>query len=353
MKKSFVLVWGCMLVMTFFLANFADAQEKVITWRMPSAWPPGGEVTAYEDYLGTLANLVEKRSNGRLILKRYPPDALVKIMEQFDAVSKGAMEIACSAGLYHAGKVPEAHVEFGLPFTFPYEKPEFVMEFIHKWRGGIVLSKLNEAYNAQGVHLIGNTAVPAYGFMTKFPVSKVEDFKGKKMRTFGLFSILLTGLGSAPVSVPGAEQYMALQTGTIDGTVFPYYVIETYKLKEVIKYAVFPAVLGTPTIDLYANLKEWNRLPDDLKKIMQEAHWEASVNAYIPRSWAFDKKVLTEIAPKAGVKVVTLPEEEVAKLMKLSEPLWKRVEGMTPRNAELISLLKEFLKEKGVHYPGS
>jgi len=355
MKGKFLLPVSMVLVLisiVLFAPTPSGASEKVITWRMPSAWPPGGEVSAYDILLGPFADLVAKRSNGRLVIKRYPPDALVKVLEQFDAVSKGMVELSCSASLYHAGKVPEGHVEFGLPYTFPYEKPDYVLDFFYKWKGGTFHSKLNEAYQAKGIQLLGNCPVPAYGFMTKFPASKMEDFKGKKIRTFGLLSIFLTGLGAAPVSVAGAEQYMALQTGTVEATLYPYYVLETYKLKEVVKYAVLPPVLGAPTIDLYANLEEWKKLPEDIKKIVQEAWLEASRNSYIPAAWAYDKKVLHEMAPKAGVQVINMPAEEVAKLMKATEPLWKKVEGLSPRNPELINLVKEFLKEKGIKFPG-
>jgi len=71
--------------------------------------------------------------------------------------------------------------------------------------------------------------------MTAFPATTTADFKGKKIRSFGFFGSIVQMMGGQPVSLPTEDQYLALQQGTVDGTIFPYLAMQTMNLKEVAK----------------------------------------------------------------------------------------------------------------------
>jgi TRAP-type C4-dicarboxylate transport system substrate-binding protein len=286
---------------------------------------------------------VKKNSNGRLTITPFAPGALAKPLETYDAVSAGAVEMAFSTGIYHARKVKEGLVEFGLPMSF--EDLEQFYEFYYDYEGGKAFKLISEAYEERGTHLLGFGPTGQYGWMTTFPVHTLDDMKGKKMRSFALFSVLVQKLGGAPVSLPGAEQYMALQRGTIDGTIYPIYVLETYKLKEVVKYVILPFILVTPSINFYVNLKAWNKLPDDIKRIAEKACMD-NFPPYSRAAKDLDWKNLEIAKKERGIKVMRLPEGEAKKLREIAQSTWP-VARKTDRSATMIDMMKAFFKEKG------
>lgn len=341
-----VLAVGCLLL-TGALRGKAESAEETIKWRMQSVWPSGS--LAYDFLAIKVCKDIETRTNGRLKITPYPPGSLAKVLETFDNVAAGAIDMAFSAPLYHARKIPAGLVEFGLPFsitgpTFSYTAHKQTYEFLYEFKDGEVLNILRDAYAKRGIQLLTPGTTSNYGFMTKFKAQTLEDFKGKKIRTFGLFSALAKNMGASPTSIPGAEQYMALQRGTVDGTLYPYYVLETYKLKEVVEYVVLPPVLPAPVINFYANLKKWQQLPEDIKQIVQETLLE-DFKLYSHKAVKLDQESVDK-AKEAGVEVVSLDDESVKKLEEISIPLWEVAAKKSEASARIVDLLKEYLKQK-------
>ena len=186
----------------------------------------------------------------------------------------------------------------------------------------------------------------SFAYMTKFPVNSLDDFKGRKIRSFGFLGLLVKKLGGAPVSLPGTEQYLALQRGTVDGTIYAYYTLDTYKLKEVVSCVIMPPVLAAPAIDFYASAKAWEGLPEDLKEILTDTLME-NLKWYSAEAVQLDAKCVEE-AEHSGVKVFNLPEKEVEKLRVLSLSIWDDAARKSDGLNKLIGLLKVFLREKGV-----
>ena len=57
---------------------------------------------------------------------------------------------------------------------------------------------------------------------------------------------------------------------------------------------------------------------------------------------------MLEIAEKEhGVTIVTLPDEEYAKILKAAAPILDLAAGRSSRSAQIIKLMKEYLLEKG------
>ena len=357
MKKT-TRLFGCMviyLVLGMFLAVGAfqtpavASNDKPIKWRLQSTL--SSQSLIYYGLVKDFCKHIKERSNGRLEIKAYPPGGLAKTRETFDVVSAGAVEMALSAGLYYGRKIPVGNVEFGLPFSFSgtpftFEAAAQAYEFYYEYKGGEPLKILRDAYDKKGIYYLNPVVSSSYGAMVNFPVQSLADFKGKKIRAFGFFGTLIQEMGASAVSIPSAEQYLALQRGTVDGTIYPYHAVETFNLKEVIKYVVMPPFVAAPACNFYINKKAWQKLPEDLKKLVRETALE-DTKRFTKQAVALDQKAI-KAGEKVGVKVATLPDRDVAKLRGLSVVVWDKEAKKSESSARLIGLLKEYLTEKGV-----
>lgn len=318
--------------------SIAVAADDPIVWRMQSVWG----TTSLAQKLGEkFCDGVKAETDGRLEIKLYPPGGIVKATEVFDAVYNGAIQMGYSTGIYNAGKIPEALVEFGMPFSF--SNAEQCYDFMYNYKDGEAMKIIRQAYRERNIHLVATGPSASYGYMTTFPAEKLSDFSGKKIRSFGFFGSLVKMMGGAPVSIPAAEQYLALQRGTVDGTIFPYYAMDSYNFNEVAKYVIKPPVLATPTINFYVNAKVWDSLPDDMKTTVTQV---AQKNfRWYSKAVSVEENEVMEKSMAKGVKIMTLPEAEVAKLQNFGEKIWAAIAQKSERTEKLIDLLKTYLSK--------
>jgi TRAP-type C4-dicarboxylate transport system substrate-binding protein len=347
--------YGVVLSITIILSlpsvNFVEAQTptaKQISWRLQSVFSPGSP--AYDVWVPVFRDEVNRRTKGQLKITGYAPGSLVKAPEMFDAVTKGVVEMATIGAYYWAGVIPEANIEIGLPLSFP-EDPDLTYELFHRYKGGAFHNLLNVVYNEKGLQLVSDFMATGYGLMMVTPVRQLDDFKGKKLRAHGTFATLLKGIGVSPTSVDPAEQYMAMKTGVIDGTLYPIYCLDAYKFREVVKTVVLPRLLGTIPVAIIANLPEWKKLSPEVQKAVQEAVQVAD-KKYADAAWPYEQEVMKKATATYGVKIVNLPASDVSRLQKAAIPIWDNAAAKSPKSAELVNLLKEFLKEKGMKSPG-
>lgn len=327
------------------LSSMALGASKKL--RLSTAFPPSSYST---DILKKFAKEVKERTNGEIDITVYPPGALAKPMEQFDLLKRGAIDFAFSAGLLHARKIPEGLFEFSLPFSFfgkmgTTEAAMQFYEFFYTWRDGLVFQMISDVYAKHGVIFIGGGPGGGYGFLTNFPVKSLDDFKGKKIRTFGTLSTIVKNIGGSPATIAPAEQYLALQRGTIDGTIYTYYALEAYKLREVVTHIVYPPVLTTPVISLYGNQKALGSLTEAQRKIIHDTFLE-NIQFYSEKAIELENEYIAKAKAK-GVKEVSLSPEDAAKLKKIGTDTWPQAVKRSKVSQELTELLKEFLSEKG------
>jgi TRAP-type transport system periplasmic protein len=338
-KTRMVIVCSVALFLGIGLAGGAFAADKPVVWRLQSVWATSSAIH------GTLANMckrIKEQSNGQLEAKLFGPGEIVATLEVFDAVSNGVIEMACSSGIYNASKVPEGLVEFGMPFGL--ENPDQVKEFWYQYKGGEAFKIVQEAYRNRKIELLYIAAGNSYGYMTAFPVNSIADFKGKKIRSFGFFGNVVQAMGAAPVSLPTEDQYLALQQGTVDGTIFPYLAMETMKFKEVTKHIVMPPILGSPTSDIYVSGKAWNQISPDVQKIVREAARLQS-EEYLATEYVQEQELLAN-PDKHGIQIHQLPAADVAQLKAIGGKIWDGSAQKAPGNAKVIDMLKAYKAEK-------
>lgn len=348
LPASVAAVLSAVLILTLLIGCAPKAPAEALDWRLQSVYPPGSKL--YDEFILYFVDEVAKRSDGNIKITPFPPGAIVKTTELLDSVAKGVVEMGVASGIYFAGKVPEAIIEMGLPFSYPFDA-DITYELMYEYQDGKWRDLINAAWHEKGVHALVHFVVTGYGLMTRDPVTNLDDLKGKKIRTFAHFTTLLKGVGVSTTGIAPAEQYMALKTGVIDGTLYPFYSLETYKFYEVCKTVVMPRVLGSIPLPVFVSLEEWNKLSPATQEILVKAARKAAVR-YSKIAWEYEGEVLDKAREVYGVQTFTLPEEDVAKLEKVAAAIWKGVAGKTPRCDELVDVVKQFLEAKKIGYPG-
>jgi TRAP-type C4-dicarboxylate transport system substrate-binding protein len=338
MVSVFFILWGGNQ------SAFAQAKPaKVFQWKIQSAWPPPEKFMGYWSGFGQVSEIVRRvkeRTNGGLDIKIFPPDALFKVLEAPDALKRGAIEMLCSSGPYHVNILPESLLEWGLPYgtKSSQETAKIILE-------SEFVSVLRKAYaEKHNAYLVGLGSASSYNYITRFPIQKMEDLKGKKIRATGTSAKIATAHGAVPVSLAGAEQYMALQRGTVDGTIFPPYAGLSYKMFEVAKHISWPPIYSAANINFLVNMNAWNQLPKEYQTILQEETAKMAQYTFHESGPALEKISREDGKKQYGAESTWLSDAEFARFQKATMPLWEEWENKSPYCAQMVKIAKEYAK---------
>src|SRR5690606_20114168 len=107
----------------------------------------------------------------------------------------------------------------GVPFGLT---PRQQMAWLLHGGGQALMQELYDAFNVVAIPC-GNTGAQMGGWFRK-PIEKVEDFRGLRIRTPGLLSMVYEKLGAVPQQIAGSDIYPALEKGSLDAVEFvgPY-----------------------------------------------------------------------------------------------------------------------------------
>lgn len=333
MKKTLSAIVALIALATvvgLFNVNTADA-AKVIKFQ--SVYP---ETSFYADHLKIFAEKVNKYSGGDVKIKLYWPGQLVKSKEGWKALQRGMIEGLALGAFYGAGFMPEGNGGF---LSLAWENDQ---EMVDIFLNHGFLEVMREAGAQHNMRYLVPLSAGSMGLLTKFPVRTLDDLKGKKIKSAGISAEFLKSLGVAPVSLSQTEQYMALQRGTIDGTHYPDYTLETYKLYEVVDYIIKPALQTPVPVAMWLNLKTWNGLSPANKEAVEKASIETMKEAAeLGRkkdedAWAF--------AEKHGVTLMKLPPDEVKRFRDAVMPFWEAHAKKSPLCAKQVEILKNYRK---------
>lgn len=291
-----------------------SSQNTKVNWRMTSTYPS----TLLQ--IGTsgkrISTELTKISNGNIELKFYEPGVLAPPFETFDAVSYGAVEAGWSTPGYWAGK--ELALQLFASMPFGPSAPEYLAWF--DFGGGKEL--FEEIYHTHNIHSLvcGLTPPEASGWF-KREIKSIDDFKGLKIRFFGLGAKVLEEIGAAPQLIAGGEIYQALELGTIDATEFAMPAVdERMGFYEVAKHYYMPGWHQQSTFfELMINLDAWNSLTEN-QQLLFETACSANVRHAIAEGEALQPAALARLEAQ-GVQIHTWSPEILEGL----EQAWNKV----------------------------
>ncbi len=286
---------------------------------------------------------VEEATEGTVKIRVEPAGALVSGSEAFGAAAAGITDGYAGWGSVYGGDMPEGMLAFGLAMGAENSEEAWeVMWGNPDYRVGDIVQ---EAAHARNLHWAGWTNQGPNAMFTKFPVEKIEDLEGRKMRAGGPQAIFHSTVGGSPVSMNAGEIYTAIKLGTIDGTYWDTGGIDDMSFHEVVDYAIMPGWNPAQHQEIFINLDSWNALTDwqreQIEGVFKETYFETS------RIHAEGVEGALQALRDAGGTVIEMSDEEVQRMRELSiQKVWPQVAEASDGNAKGVEIYKQFLEDK-------
>ncbi|WP_394178610.1 TRAP transporter substrate-binding protein [Marinomonas posidonica] len=239
--------------------------EAEYTFKLHHMLPPVSN--AQVNFLQPWADKVEAESNGRIHIDIYPAMQLGgKPPQLFDQTRKGIVDMSWTVGGYTPGRFPKA-TAFELPFM-PLNARITSMA-MQEYAETEMQDELKD------VHLLTlHTHFPGSLHSRTKDIKTLEDLDGMKVRSPNkMMADALNILKANTVFMPVPSMPSALSKGVIDVTALPFEVVKPMKIHELATHHTeFKGDRGfyTQFFIFSMNKKSYNKLPDDLKKVIDD-----------------------------------------------------------------------------------
>ncbi len=276
------------------------------------------------------AKEVHERTNGKIEILIFPNGQLGGEREITELMQAGAIDIIKT----NAGPMESFAKEYSV-LSLPY----LFKDIHHNLR--VLKSEIGESI-LEATKDRGFIGLTYYNSGTrnmymKSPVKSVADLRGKKIRvqTSKTMVKMTELLGGSPSPLSFGEIYTAIQQGVVDGAENNLISYAESKHYEVAPYFTFDEHSISPDV-MIMNMKKWNRLSDDEKRIIKEA----ALNSfdYQNKIWFEAEEKLVDNLKGKGVQFFLVDKESFVQRV---QPLYDEI-MKDPMMKEYIEKIKNF-----------
>lgn len=279
---------------------------EVTTLRFSHFWPATSSIN--QEVFEPWAKQIESESNGRLKVELYPSATLSKADVTYDAAVKGTVDIGSQAHGYTNGRFPLTQIAELPGLSSTATQMGCILQTLYE--DGTLASEYEDSH-VLFMYGAGPGALHTTNKLIKTP----EDMKGMRIRRpSAVAGDIIESMGASPVGLPANDMYTSLQRGVVDGLSFPWEAVTTFKIDEVTKYHTNIPFYSSGLM-VAMNKDTYNRLPDDLKQVIDKNSGMALAKKV---GEVFDKhdKMALQNALDLGHEVVEIPDP-------LNDPNWK------------------------------
>ena len=267
-KLSFGLLAAALILLLATPGFTAEQKAVTLKWAMPS--PPSSVFEKNQQWIG---EEITRRTNGKVKFEFFWSGTLLKYQDIVVGIGKGVADVGQAAGLFTGNLHPT--------WTTLNQVASGKDSWVMTWASYEML-QTNPEIRAEFDKL---NLVPTHGygpgtevFVFKKPVTKFDDFKGLRFRTYGeAFPKVVSTLGLVPVNLPLTDVYESLSRGVIDGAFAALARAHALKWGEVGKHWSTSAYCQT-TADVTTafNKNVWNSFTDETRKIINDVCRESN-----------------------------------------------------------------------------
>lgn len=324
------------------LPTYALAADKAeFSWTMQTSSQAGDNFFPIKK---EWAERVGVMSGGRIEINIVPVGTVVQYNETLEAVGSGIIQGHITDPSYFSGKDPA----FGMlgNLVGAWSSPEQLFRFV-EYGGGKQL--FNELMNPYGVQFIGATTTGVEAFLSTKPIRGVDDLKGIKMRApEGMVQEVFAAAGAAPVNLPGSEVYTSLEKGVIDAA--DYTVFSTNHKQGMHKFAKFPLYPGfhsMPVLDVSLNKAEWDKLPDDLKLILEVSVRDFAYDM-VSRLDSDNAAAFVEASGDSSIEIINWSADERSKFRAIARSQWEKWADRSDMTKKVFTAATAHMEKAGL-----
>jgi TRAP-type C4-dicarboxylate transport system substrate-binding protein len=316
MKKFYPMVaLSLLFVMTVFVATCIAQEFKPITLRC-------AEQVGESSWLGRQqqwwANEVEKRTGGKIKVKFFWMDSLVKQKDALKGIQYGMTDLA----FFGAGLFPSNLPLYVIIDNNLNARQDFIAGMLAVMETLDKEPDLKAEMEREKIMLIAPYSAGTMMVGTKKCYESIKDIKGQTIRTLGAAKLgLFKNLGANPVFMIYGEIYEALDRGTLQALEGTIIMSDAFKHYEIMKCTYLHGTGSAMAGGLYINLDTFKKLPKDIQEILLNLRKEYAVHfgqdlkeneAAMLREWTTkhgvtvkyptpeDQKLIFEAAQKAN-----------------------------------------------------
>ncbi len=284
------------LSLTVLLAQSASALELRLSHFLP---PVHG---IHTDFIEPWTQDLEACTEGEATVAIFPGGTqLGNVARQQEQVLAGVVDIAHGLHGIPRGRFPRTSI-IDLPFLTESADAAtrtlwaLYPEYLAGEYDGLKVLALH-AHNGGLIHT------------TDKPVRTMEDLRGLRIRTPSpAISMMLEQLGAVPQGLPPGQVYENLQKGVIDGSVFPWDPVASFRLAEVLGHHL-DARTYTVSFFFVMNQNRYDGLPDKVRDCIDQLSGEVLIERFGDWWNAWDAPGLAA-AEARGSQITVLSDEE-------------------------------------------
>jgi TRAP-type C4-dicarboxylate transport system substrate-binding protein len=219
------------------------------------------------------AKTILEASGGNLVIE-IDKAPLAKPDGQYDLIKNGVRDLGWHVSGYTTGRF-DMFQTVELPFLCPNSAT--CSRALWNW---YAKHKLGDKEFTDARLVTAFTTGPFHFHMTK-QARTLEEVKALKWRVAGASVPIAKALGLSVAVLPATEAYESLQRGVVEGTVFPWEAVNSFRLNELAKYHLeVPGGLFASAFMIVGNSKAIDNLTPSNKAAFLKASGEAGSALY-------------------------------------------------------------------------
>jgi len=297
----------------------------------------------HTEFLEPWAKELESCSGGEVSVTIYPGGTqLGNIAKLYDETRMGVVDIAFGLSGVPSGRFERTRIA-EMPFLFNSSE-----QAVH------ALWDLYPKYFAEeypGVKVLAlNACNPGQIHTTDKEVKTMEDLAGLKIRTPSTaLTSMVSYLGGTPVGLPAGAVYENAQKSVIDGAIFTWDTMDSFKLVEVMNHHL-DAKIYSVTFWFAMNQRKYNSLSPKARSCVDNLSGKNLIPKFGPWWDAWDKKG-RDLVVEAGHTINTLSDDQRKKWKKALEPMVDEyLKGLEDKGIKNAQEIYQELQKKAQEY---